>query len=110
MCEFDKKSGNKRIDPCMRNVIRNLKTMFSDEYEVVASCCGHGRYPMTIVVKQHGFLPFTANFFELFSNKTITRKRKFYKKDGHGMFFIPEVSREKIFFKVMRGRAVRRRW
>jgi len=66
----------------MTNVIGNLQLL---NIETLASCCGHGKYPMTIVIK--GILGYPL---EIFSNKTILRKKKFYKKDKDGYYFIPE--------------------
>jgi hypothetical protein len=83
MCNVKKYHGtsNTRIDECMEWVgyinQKNLK--------VVACCCGHGKYPMTIVVKNH-----LGHTWELISNKIIPRKRNFYKRDKQGYYFIPE--------------------
>lgn len=83
MCEAKRyKSGpNPRIDKC----IENLMNYIDRDYEVLASCCGHGRYPMTIVVK------FKKNIFDIISQENIPRKRKFYKRDSQGYYYIPEV-------------------
>lgn len=71
MCKLNKKSGNKRIDP---------------KLDVRASCCGHGKYPMTIVCHIK-----PANYFlELISQQAIQRKIRFYKRDKEGYFYIPE--------------------
>ena len=71
------------IDPCMKKVIGNLQL---ENVETLACCCGHGKYPMTIVIRGLMGLP-----VEIFSNKTIFRKKKFYKRDKQGYYFIPEV-------------------
>jgi len=53
----------------------------------LASCCGHGKYPISIIVEHDANkLP-----IEIFSLKIIPRKRKFYKKDNKGYYFIPEI-------------------
>lgn len=77
----------KEIDECMKNICE-----FIDEhsgYLVRACCCGHGKYPPTIVV--------TAGSVnrEIFSGKEIERVFKFYKKDKQGYYYIPEVSKVK---------------
>lgn len=85
MCKGDIKNGDTRIDPCMRNIIKNLQ---DQKIKTLACCCGHGKYPMTIVI-DIGFsktLP-----LEIFSNKQIPRKKKFYKRDKQGIYYIPEV-------------------
>jgi hypothetical protein len=88
MCKLKKynATSNTQIDICMRPLIKWMK-----EKEIcypVACCCGHGKYPMSVVVEC------VDGFFELFSNIDIPRKRKFYKKDKEGYYFIPEVARE----------------
>jgi len=77
------------IDPCMRNIIsflnnRGIKTL--------ACCCGHRRYPPTIVVA-YGI---TGAPYEIFSDRFIHKsnmqykKTRFYLKDKKGYFYIPE--------------------
>jgi len=85
------KSSNTRIDKCMVSCIVNLKAMSSNAYiKPVACCCGHGKYPMTIVLKNR-----TGICWELFTGKMIPRKRNFYKRDSRGYYYIPEVSKPK---------------
>jgi hypothetical protein len=88
MCKKSKGIHN-RIDPCLKPLLKWLK---SCDYEVVASCCGHSVYPMSIVVRyrKNGI----AYYFELLSDTNIPRVRKFYKKDKNGIYFIPEVCDE----------------
>lgn len=90
MCKKTKGLHN-RIDPCLKPLLKWLK---SCDYEVVASCCGHSVYPMTIVVKGENFNSTREIYNELFSEKIIPRIRKFYKKDNNGIYFIPEVCNE----------------
>ena len=51
MCEVKKyhKTSNTQIDKCMRNFIKIFKT--NDVVDVLACCCGHGKYPMSVIVK-----------------------------------------------------------
>lgn len=44
------------------------------------------KYPMTIVCKDKN-----GRVYELFSNVTIKRKKRFYRLDDEGYYFIPEV-------------------
>ena len=69
----------------MKKFIDNLNLFKKEEYQILACCCGHGKYPMTII--------FTAGYgiFDLVSGKDIPRKRNFYKKDKQGYYYIPEV-------------------
>ncbi|KKN40561.1 hypothetical protein LCGC14_0731970 [marine sediment metagenome] len=83
MCKLNK-WGDTRIDPCMRQVIRNLQGL---KIRTLACCCGHGKYPMTIIV-DIGISKLMP--LEIFSNVMIERKKKYYKKDKQGYYYIPE--------------------
>ena len=90
MCKkTDYEVCNVRIDKCIRPLI---KWLLKKGFAPVASCCGHGKYPITVVVRSLESGKFS--FYELFTDKLIPRKRKFYKKDKQGHYFIPEVSKE----------------
>jgi hypothetical protein len=75
------------IDECMVKFIETLNFILEPIfYTPVACCCGHSKYPMTVILKDNkGFC------FDLISGKTIPRKKKFYKKDDEGYYYIPEV-------------------
>jgi hypothetical protein len=81
MCKWIK-SGFNRIDPCMRKTITDLHNL---GITTLASCCGHGKYQKTIVIKTCG-----VNM-EYYTRIVIPRKTRFYKRDKDGMFYIPEV-------------------
>jgi len=83
MCKKPKGLHN-RVDKCIVNLIDFMKVK-GGKIQPIASCCGHGKYPLTIVVT-NGKIN-----WELLSNKIIPRKRNFYKKDKDGYYFIPEV-------------------
>ena len=85
MCKLNKKNDGRRIDPCMKEFIRNLNLCLSETTQIVSCCCGHGKYPMTIIVKNYRLI------YDLVSDKIILRKKKFYKKDKQGYYYIPEV-------------------
>ncbi len=72
------------IDECMKEEIKKLN---EEGIITLSCCCGHGVYPKTIIVKHQR----TKQPFELFSKQYILRKKKFYKKDSEGYYFIPEV-------------------
>ena len=82
MCE---KHNPKKIDECMRRLIEFIDGC-EGHLKVLACCCGHSKYPMTIVIEDinHDYK------YELMSGLYIGRKRKFYKKDKHGYYYIPE--------------------
>ena len=89
------KSGkpNSRIDKCMKTFIENLNIIKKKEYKIKACCCGHGKYPMTIIIHaEYCNLPALGGTFDLVSGIKIYRKRRFYKRDKQGYYYIPEVS------------------
>jgi len=81
MCKFNPKNDSRRIDSCMKILIENIR----DNCNTVACCCGHGKYPMTIVCEMNG------EYFDIVSDVEIPRKKRFYKKDKQGYYYIPEV-------------------
>jgi len=79
-----KKHNPRKIDKCMEVLIEIINS--SKVWKTLSCCCGHGKYPMTIIVTSN-----QSPIFEVFSNKIIPRKKRFYKKDREGYYFIPEV-------------------
>jgi len=84
------KSHNPRvIDKCMREAVRALQNIFNctgSGLMIRACCCGHGKYPTSLIYEN-------ADEYvqELFSGMMIPRKRKFYKRDKKGYYYVPEV-------------------
>lgn len=77
-----------RMDNCMKNIIDVLKR---HGVKTKACCCGHnGRYHMTIVAWDHNLM----ENVEIMSMKVIRKKRKFYKKDRDGYYYIPEIDED----------------
>lgn len=76
------------IDPCLESLIIAINRFHG--VQTLASCCGHGVYPVTIIVKGYK----DNIIIEFFSGTKLEyRKRnRFYKKDQNGYYFIPEVS------------------
>lgn len=56
-----------------------------DKIKPISCCCGHNKYPMTVVVRNR-----KGTCWELISGKMIYRKRSFYKRDEQGYYYIPE--------------------
>jgi hypothetical protein len=83
MCKWNK-YGDTRIDPCMRKEIEKLK---KKGIVTLACCCGHNKYPKTIVIKSS----FNGMPFEKFTKQYLPRKKRFYKRDEQRVYFIPEV-------------------
>lgn len=86
MCEkTNYKTSNPRIDKCMRPLIQWLnKNTFLN---IKSCCCGHSKYPMTIIV--YGS---EGEHWDLFTGIHIPRKRNFYERDSKGYYYVPEVS------------------
>ena len=74
------------VDRCLANLLCFINGNTS--FRTQGSCCGHGKYPMTIVCKS----PFGFNV-DICSGKIIPRKRRFYRKDSEGFYYIPEVDK-----------------
>jgi len=62
-----------------------LATLWALRIPTLAHCCGHGKYPETIVVDS------PSGAYELNTGVKIPRKRRFYRKDAEGFYYIPEV-------------------
>ena len=73
----------------MRKFVQEVNYYLDNKIKTVACCCGHGRYPMTIFIKNYYGL-----YEDLFSGKMVGRKKKIYKKDGKGFYYCPEVCDE----------------
>lgn len=70
----------------MQKLIKGINKIIDSENTVKACCCGHGKYPMTIIVRDEIH---NVNW-DIISNKDIPRERNFYKKDKQGYYYIPE--------------------
>ena len=81
---------NPRIDECLIPIINFLNN--SNDLKTLSSCCGHGAYNPTIVVKDK-----TSNIFEVYSGIILTPKKRnrYYRKDNDGFYYIPEVIKTK---------------
>jgi len=73
-----------RVDACLKNLIPFIDSLLKNCF-LVACCCGHGKYPMTIVVRYA-----SGRIREILSGTDIPRTRRFYKKDKDGFYYIPE--------------------
>lgn len=87
MCKLNKKNDSRFRDPCITKFMINLNYALKHRIKLLASCCGHGKYPMTIIVS------YGENIFDLVSGTHIKRKTKFYKKDKQGYYYIPELKK-----------------
>ncbi len=76
---------NPRIDNCLILLVNDLN---NPNLKTLASCCGHGKYDTTIVVKDK-----MNNIFEFYSGVSLLPKKRnrYYKKDKNGFYYIPEI-------------------
>lgn len=88
MCDKLPYNG-RRLDQCMIKIIDKIN--IDGEFKTLACCCGHYKYPPTIVVVCIS----TNKVFEYYSKirlADIPRKSKrYYKRDKEGYYYIPEV-------------------
>lgn len=80
---------NVRVDACLKPLIPFIDSLLKNCF-LVACCCGHDRYPMTIVAKYR-----SGRIREILSGTDIPRTRNFYRLDAEGFYYIPEVSKGK---------------
>ena len=85
MCKKIKGCG-RSVDKCIRNLIEVLQAR---GVRTLACCCGHNKYPMTIVILE-GFGSETWAT-ELMTDIKLPRKTRFYRRDKQGYYYIPEV-------------------
>jgi len=80
-----RKQQRKTIDKEIRCVVDYINE--NTPFKTLGSCCGHKKYYPTIIVSH----PLTEKRYEIFSGLEIPRKKKFYKRDKTGEYYIPEV-------------------
>ena len=76
-----------RLDSCIADKILEMNERL---FLTVGSCCGHGRYPETIVLKNRN-----GEASEYNAWVEIPRSRRFYVSDAEGFYYIPEISKPK---------------
>jgi 2-hydroxy-3-keto-5-methylthiopentenyl-1-phosphate phosphatase len=101
MCELNKKSGLKRIDPCMKELVKWL----NNKHKTILCCCGHGKYNPSLIVKEYRKINgkrkicfveiFSGNILKIKKNALDKDENRFYKKDKEGYYYIPEVINKK---------------
>lgn len=97
MCEKLVTNGSARnIDPCLIHELESIKNTFprfKEKFEMIMSCCGHGKYHKTLVVQNNS----SKHYFEWFSVTSLVATERsdsrapFYERDDEGYYFIPEV-------------------
>ncbi len=90
MCKLSPR-GLWRIDPCLKDLIKALN---EHGIETLSCCCGHGKYPITIIYRYKNEGIMNGNIYDFCTGWGIPRKKKFYKKDKQGYYYIPEVQQQ----------------
>ena len=66
----------------------NIKMLWKLGLITKSCCCGHGKYPKTVIVEVGDSNK--CVYMELISGIIIPRKKRFYKRDKFGFYYIPE--------------------
>jgi len=85
--EFHLDDWKFKVDSCMKNIIWFLN---NHGCKTLGCCCGHGKYPMTIIYESP-----SEKRWELFTGVEIPRKKRFYLTDKEGYYYIPEITTPK---------------
>lgn len=75
------------VDSCIAKEVGEINK--KGHIKTLGSCCGHFKYPKTIIVE----IKETGTIVEYYSGIIINRKRNFYYKDEEGIFRLPEQER-----------------
>ena len=87
MCKYHHKQN---VDKCMKNLVNFINN--NTKYKTCMCCCGHGKYPPSLIVIDVEVAEFCNTPYEIFSGFQFKHgKNRFYKKDSQGYYFIPEV-------------------
>lgn len=58
-------------------------------------CCGHGKYQPSLIVIDTRVAEFCNTPYDIFSGFQFKHgKKRFYKQDKRGYFYIPELNKE----------------
>lgn len=91
------KGNSKEIDECLKEELEQINTGYpiqgGNKFTTLLSCCGHGRYPKTIIVINN----ISGCVFDWISGAILPEKykngkkrKRYYTKDKEGFFFLPE--------------------
>lgn len=74
----------------MKNIVVFINK--NTQFKKVMSCCGHGKYPPSLIVIDTQVAKFCNSPYDIFSDYQFKHgKRRFYKKDKQGYYYIPEM-------------------
>lgn len=90
------KGAAREIDPCLIEELEALKNeypKFKEKFQLIMSCCGHGKYSKTIIVKNR----YSGACFEWLSGIMLSGTKRsdsrapFYRRDKEGHYYIPKM-------------------
>lgn len=88
--------SSREIDSCLLEELETLRNTFpgfKEKFRMIMSCCGHRKYPKTLIVQNN----FSKCYFEWFSGVILSgdersdNREPFYKRDSVGYYFIPSI-------------------
>lgn len=82
---------NREVDSCINQEVKILKDR---GFKTISSCCGHKKYPKTIIIRKINnivFEWFSGRILKNYNPKFDKRHNTYYKKDKEGFYYIPEI-------------------
>nr|MDO8114951.1 hypothetical protein [Candidatus Sigynarchaeota archaeon] len=81
---------NPRIDRCLVEAIEQINA--GGEFHTIASCCGHGRYPPTIIVRDRN-----GHYYEYVSKQLVdkAKRHRYYRRDPFGFYYVGQIDLQK---------------
>ena len=96
MCEkIFKKQPARRIDPCFVDIVKQVQEF---GHNTISSCCGHKKYSPSILIRSEDnevWEWFSVLSIGVYNPNFDKRHNKYYKRDGEGYYFIPDLDNEK---------------
>ncbi|KKK75097.1 hypothetical protein LCGC14_2877150 [marine sediment metagenome] len=90
MCE-KLKYCNRNIDSCL---IKEIEILNQSGFKTILSCCGHGKYDATVLVRDELNLVYelyTETYLRAYDPKKRKQYNRYYRKDKEGFYYIPEL-------------------
>jgi hypothetical protein len=75
--------GGRRLDPCLKPIIKKINR--AGIWKTLASCCGHGKYLLSIIAKNQ-----QGEIYEIISGLHLKKpkRHRFYKRDDEGYYYL----------------------
>ena len=76
----------KRLDSCIADMVVKLNVQ---KIKTIMSCCGHGVYPISIIVEVEDIVTKEECLTNLFYPFQVwTKKRNLYRTDSNGLYYL----------------------